>query len=166
MRFAHLRSSMALSVCAFVVSPAPATSFISLPLCRTSRQWRCVSSARQQGEPVRRSRKRLHVGRGACRSGSDVQPGTSRNAPDSKTNYATAFFDSIGQERDIGRGTAETRVVRKRLHPIAQLRRMHLKRRARRADAAVAPAAATNTSTIITMLRVAFPPFLTPAGRA
>jgi hypothetical protein len=100
---------MALSGCAFVVSPAPATSFISLPLCRTSRQWRCVSSARQQGEPVRRSRKRLHVGRGACRSGSDVQPGTSRNAPDSKTNYATAFFDSIGQERDIGRGTAETR---------------------------------------------------------
>jgi hypothetical protein len=50
-------------------------------LCRTSRQWRCVSSARQQGEPVRRSRKRLHVGRGACRSGSDVQPGTSRKRP-------------------------------------------------------------------------------------
>jgi hypothetical protein len=43
---------------------------------------------------------------------------------------------------------------------------MYLKRRARRADAAVAPAAATTTSTIITMLRVTFPPFLTPAGRA
>jgi len=57
------------------------------------------------------------------------------------------------------------RIVRKRLHPIAQLRRMYLKRRARRADAAVAPVAATTTSTIITMLRVTFPPFLTPAGR-
>src|ERR1700737_4503951 len=28
--------------CAFVVSPAPATSFTSPPLCRTSRRWRCV----------------------------------------------------------------------------------------------------------------------------
>jgi len=50
---------MALSVCAFAVSPAPATSFTSPPLCRTSRQWRCVYSARQQEEPVRRLRKKL-----------------------------------------------------------------------------------------------------------
>ena len=52
-------SSMALSVCAFAVSPAPATSFISPPLCRTSRQWRCIYSARQQKELVRRLRKGL-----------------------------------------------------------------------------------------------------------
>src|SRR3954452_7920608 len=32
MRFAHLKSGMALSGCAFAVSPAPATSFISPPL--------------------------------------------------------------------------------------------------------------------------------------
>src|SRR5437588_7733499 len=50
---------MASSVCAFAVSPAPATSFISPPLYRTSRQWRCVYSARQQKEPVRRLRKGL-----------------------------------------------------------------------------------------------------------
>ena len=35
-----------------------ATSFVSLPLCRTSRQWRCVYSARQQEEPAERLRKR------------------------------------------------------------------------------------------------------------
>ena len=35
MRFAHLRSSMALSGCAFAVSPAPATSFISPPNLKT-----------------------------------------------------------------------------------------------------------------------------------
>src|SRR5260221_183376 len=36
-----------------------ATSFTSPPLCRTSRQWRCVYAARQQIECVRRLRKRL-----------------------------------------------------------------------------------------------------------
>jgi transposase len=52
-------ASVAMSVCAFAVSPAPATSFISPPLCRTSRHWRCVYSARQQEEPVRRLPKKL-----------------------------------------------------------------------------------------------------------
>ena len=50
---------MALSGCASAVSPAPATSFISPPLYRTSRQWRCVYSARQQEEPAERLRKRF-----------------------------------------------------------------------------------------------------------
>src|SRR5258707_2803885 len=41
-----------------------------------------------------------HVHRGVCRWGSDVQLGISRKKPpDSKTSYATAFFDSIGQTR-------------------------------------------------------------------
>src|SRR5213078_1663381 len=73
---------MASSVCAFAVSPAPATSFISPPLYRTSRQWRCVYSARQQKEPVRRLRK------GPARfvvvladEESDVQLGISRKRP-------------------------------------------------------------------------------------
>jgi hypothetical protein len=59
MRFAHLRSSTASSVCAYAVSPAHATSFTSPPLCRTSRRWRCAYSARQQMECVRQLRKRL-----------------------------------------------------------------------------------------------------------
>src|SRR2546422_1451857 len=73
---------MASSVCAFAVSPAPATSLISPPLYRTSRQWRCVYSARQQKEPVRRLRK------GPARfvvvladEESDVQLGISRKRP-------------------------------------------------------------------------------------
>jgi hypothetical protein len=83
--------------------------------------------------------------------------------PTTPRHFSTA---SARKETSVAVRLKPGRIVRKRLHPIAQLRRMHLKRRARRADAAVAPAAATNTSTIITMLRVAFPPFLTPAGRA
>jgi hypothetical protein len=35
------------------------TAGISPPLCRTSRHWRCVYSARQQEEPVRRLPKKL-----------------------------------------------------------------------------------------------------------
>src|SRR5438874_12013350 len=73
---------MASSVCAFAVSPAPATSFISPPLYRTSRQWRCVYSARQQKDPVRR------LGKGLARfvvvladEESDVQLGISRKRP-------------------------------------------------------------------------------------
>src|SRR5882724_11806576 len=73
---------MASGVCAFAVSPAPATRFISPPLYRTSRQWRCVYSARQQKEPVRRLRK------GPARfvvvladEESDVQLGISQQPP-------------------------------------------------------------------------------------
>src|SRR5438105_14415531 len=90
---------MASSVCAFAVSPAPATSFISPPLYRTSRQWRCVYSARQQKDPVRRLRKGLaRFVVVLADEESDVQLGISRKRPpDSKTNHATAFFDSIGQ---------------------------------------------------------------------
>src|SRR5438132_13943291 len=73
---------MASSVCAFAVSPALATSFISPPSYRTSRQWRCVYSARQQKEPVRRLRKGL--GRFVvvlADEESDVQLGISRKRP-------------------------------------------------------------------------------------
>src|SRR2546421_5295580 len=95
---------MASSVCAFAVSPAPATSFISPPLYRTSRQWRCVYSARQQKEPVRRLRKGLaRFVVVLADEESDVQLGISRKRPpDSKTNHATAFFDSIDPERTCG----------------------------------------------------------------
>jgi len=48
---------MASSVCAFGVSPAPATSSTSPLLCRTSRLWRCVYAARQQMECAHRLRK-------------------------------------------------------------------------------------------------------------
>src|SRR6266849_6885877 len=73
---------MALSVCAFAVLPAPATSFISPPLCRTSRQWRCVYSARQQKEPVRRLRKGLaRFVVALADEESDVQLGISRKRP-------------------------------------------------------------------------------------
>src|SRR5438132_12600066 len=92
---------MASSVCAFAVSPAPATSFISPPSYRTSRQWRCVYSARQQKEPVRRLRKGLaRFVVVLADEESDVQLGISRKRPpDSKTNHATAFFDSIDPSR-------------------------------------------------------------------
>src|SRR6266550_869711 len=73
---------MASSVCAFAVSPAPATSFISPPLYRTSRQWRCVYSARQQKEPVRRLRKGLaRFVVVLADEESDVQLGISRKRP-------------------------------------------------------------------------------------
>src|SRR3989440_12870293 len=73
---------MASSVCAFVVPPAPATSFISPPLYRTSRQWRCVYSARQQKEPVRRLRKGLaRFVVVLADEESDVQLGISRKRP-------------------------------------------------------------------------------------
>src|SRR5712691_13132048 len=73
---------MASSVCAFAVSPAPATSFISPPLYRTSRQWRCVYSARQQKEPVRRLRKGLaRFVVVLADEESDVQIGISRKRP-------------------------------------------------------------------------------------
>src|SRR5438132_1000385 len=73
---------MASSVCAFAVSPAPATSFISPPLYRTSRQWRCVYSARQQKEPVRRLRKGLaRFVVVLADEESDVQLGISRKHP-------------------------------------------------------------------------------------
>src|SRR6476659_2145899 len=89
-------SSMALSVCAFAVSPAPATSFISPPLCRTSRQWRCVWSARQQEEPV----GRLDKSPSRSRVLADQAPTSARKTPpDSKTNDTTVFFDSIDPTR-------------------------------------------------------------------
>src|SRR6266436_2705008 len=70
------------SVCAFAVSPAPATSFIWPPLYRTSRQWRCVYSARQQKEPVRRLRKGLaRFVVVLADEESDVQLGISRKRP-------------------------------------------------------------------------------------
>src|SRR5213592_4918580 len=73
---------MASSVCAFAVSPAPATSFISPPLYRTSRQWRCVYSARQQKDPVRRLRKGLaRFVVVLADEESDVQLGISRKRP-------------------------------------------------------------------------------------
>src|SRR2546429_8169167 len=73
---------MASSVCAFAVSPAPATSFISPPSYRTSRQWRCVYSARQQKEPVRRLRKGLaRFVVVLADEESDVQLGISRKRP-------------------------------------------------------------------------------------
>src|SRR6266550_9323241 len=73
---------MASSVCAFAVSPAPATSFISPPLYRTSRQLRCVYSARQQKEPVRRLRKGLaRFVVVLADEESDVQLGISRKRP-------------------------------------------------------------------------------------
>src|SRR5260221_8088895 len=94
---------MALSVCAFAVLPAPATSFISPPLCRTSRQWRCVYSARQQKEPVRRLRK------GLARfvvvfadEESDVQLGISRKRlpiakPTTPRHFSTASANNGGR---------------------------------------------------------------------
>src|SRR3989442_10871060 len=73
---------MASSLCAFAVSPVPATSFISPPLYRTSRQWRCVYSARQQKEPVRRLRKGLaRFVVVLADEESDVQLGISRKRP-------------------------------------------------------------------------------------
>src|SRR5438477_12376995 len=73
---------MASSVCAFAVSPAPATSFVSPPLYRTSRQWRCVCSARQQKDPVRRLRKGLaRFVVVLADEESDVQLGISRKRP-------------------------------------------------------------------------------------
>src|SRR5947207_15776567 len=73
---------MAASVCAFAVSPAPATSFISPPMYRTSRQWRCAYSARQQKDPVRRLRKGLaRFVVVLADEESDVQLGISRKRP-------------------------------------------------------------------------------------
>src|SRR5947207_10956349 len=73
---------MASSVWSFAVSPAPATRFISPPLYRTSRQWRCVYSARQQKEPVRRLRKGLaRFVVVLADEESDVQLGISRKRP-------------------------------------------------------------------------------------
>src|SRR3989442_13863119 len=73
---------MASSLCAFAVSPVPATSFISPPLYRTSRQWRCVYSARQQKDPVRRLRKGLaRFVVVLADEESDVQLGISRKRP-------------------------------------------------------------------------------------
>src|SRR5437773_4917685 len=93
---------MASSVCAFAVSPAPATSFISPPLYRTSRQWRCVYSARQQKDPVRRLRKglaRFVVVLADEESDVQLTRNKPKTPPDSKTNHATAFFDSIDPTR-------------------------------------------------------------------
>ena len=100
---------MALSVCAFVVSPAPATSFISLPLCRTSRQWRCVYSARRQEGSARRLRKRsarLIVVLADQAPTSSLEQ--AENAPGSKSSSTTAFFDSIGQTQKSGRATGKS----------------------------------------------------------
>jgi hypothetical protein len=91
---------MALSGCVFVASPAPATSFISLPLCRTLRQWRCVYSAHRQEEPARRLRKmfaRLIVVFADQAPTSNLEQ--AENAPGSKSSSTTAFFDSIDPER-------------------------------------------------------------------
>ena len=93
---------MALSGCVFVASPAPATSFISLPLCRTSRQWRCVYSARRQEGSARRLRKRsarLIVVLADQAPTSSLEQ--AENAPGSKSSSTTAFFDSIGPDSDI-----------------------------------------------------------------
>src|SRR5258708_16770101 len=90
---------MVASGCDFVVSPAPATSSTSPPLCRTSRRWRCVYSARQEVECARR----LHKWHGNpavvfAGQGGDAQPTVSpKRFPNSKANYGRAFFDSIGQ---------------------------------------------------------------------
>jgi hypothetical protein len=77
------------------------------------------------GPPTRGARGAIaqevcHVHRGACRWGSDVQLGISRKKPpDSKTSYATAFFDSIGQTEkyskraDIFRSSADNRHPRR-----------------------------------------------------
>ena len=99
---------MGLSGCVFVASPAPATSFISLPLCRTSRQWRCVYSARRQEEPARRLRKRfarLIVVRADQAPTSSLEQ---ENARGSKFSSTTAFFDSIGQTEKSWRASARS----------------------------------------------------------
>src|SRR2546421_10615121 len=95
---------MASSVCAFAVSPAPATSFISPPLYRTSRQWRCVSSARQQKEPVRRLRKGLaRFVVVLADEESDVQLGISRKRPPIAKPTTPRHFSTASVNFGLGR---------------------------------------------------------------
>src|SRR6266404_1434441 len=94
---------MASSVCAFAVSPAPATSFISPPLYRTSRQWRCVYSARQQKEPVRRLRKGLaRFVVVLADEESDVQLGISRKRPPIAKPTTPRHFSTASVESRCG----------------------------------------------------------------
>src|SRR5438105_13905819 len=121
---------MASSVCAFAVSPAPATSFISPPLYRTSRQWRCVYSARQQKEPVRRLRKGLaRFVVVLADEESDVQLGISRKRPPiakptTPRHFSTASVKSrpqaanircplFSQQRTFTRATATSALCRR-----------------------------------------------------
>src|SRR5213079_3536173 len=95
---------MASSVCAFAVSPAPATSFISPPLYRTSRQWRCVYSARQQKEPVRRLRKGLaRFVVVLADEESDVQLGISRKRPPIAKPTTPRHFSTASTQLGHGR---------------------------------------------------------------
>src|SRR5881275_964300 len=95
---------MASSVCAFAVSPAPATSFISPPLYRTSRQWRCVYSARQQKDPVRRLRKGLaRFVVVVADEESDVQLGISRKRPPIAKPTTPRHFSTASTH--LGHGT-------------------------------------------------------------
>lgn len=82
---------MALSVCVFAVSPAPVTSFISLPLCRTSKQWRLSGRPANKGSLCGDRLRGSPAGRGPADPALRSSQEQAENGPDSKTNYATAF---------------------------------------------------------------------------
>ena len=99
MRFAHLKVQHGFERMRLRGLTGARDEFISLPLCRTSRRWRCVSSARQQAECAVDCVKGLRlvvVSPIRLRRPARNKPKT---PPDSKTNYITAFFDSIDPSR-------------------------------------------------------------------
>ena len=98
---------MASSVCAFGVSPAPATSSTSPLLCRTSRLWRCVYAARQQMECAHRLRK-SHGNSVVCSPVRRRRPASSKPktpSPTAKANYG-GHFSTASVKIESGRARA------------------------------------------------------------